>query len=100
MGISLPARLSCCGARSGFRAACPLLWPSHHLLLSSPVRRCRGYFGGSCRRPSLQTRFAWRAFPVGSLSEMLAKQTEFAKKAFDMTLQNTRDIAELDRKST
>ena len=26
---------------------------------------------------------------------MLVKQTEFAKKAFDITLQNTRDIAEL-----
>ena len=28
------------------------------------------------------------------------KQTEFAKKAFDITLQNTRDIAELAMKTT
>jgi phasin family protein len=31
---------------------------------------------------------------------MLVKQTEFAKKAFDMTLQNTRGIAELAMKAT
>jgi phasin family protein len=38
--------------------------------------------------------------PTGNPQEMLAKQTEFAKKAFDMTLQNTRDIAELAMKAT
>jgi phasin family protein len=38
--------------------------------------------------------------PTGNPQEMLVKQTEFAKKAFDMTLQNTRDIAELAMKAT
>ena len=31
--------------------------------------------------------------PSGDPSEVLAKQTEFAKKAFDITVQNTRDVA-------
>jgi phasin family protein len=38
--------------------------------------------------------------PTGNPQEMLVKQTEFAKKAFDITLQNTRDIAELAMKTT
>src|SRR6516225_7359614 len=38
--------------------------------------------------------------PTGNPQEMLVKQTEFAKKAFDMTLQNTRDVAELAMKAT
>jgi len=38
--------------------------------------------------------------PSGSPQEMLAKQTEFAKKAFELTVQNTRDVAELTKKTT
>jgi phasin family protein len=33
--------------------------------------------------------------PTGDPKEVLAKQTEFAKKAFDITVQNTRDLAQL-----
>lgn len=32
--------------------------------------------------------------------EMLAKQTEYAKKAFDITMQNARDITEITGRST
>jgi phasin family protein len=38
--------------------------------------------------------------PTGNPQEILAKQTEFAKKAFDITVQNTRDIAELATRTT
>ena len=38
--------------------------------------------------------------PMGNPQEILSKQAEFAKKAFDVTVQNTRDIAELTRRST
>ena len=38
--------------------------------------------------------------PMGSPQEMLAKQGEFAKKAFEITVQNTRDIAELATKTS
>jgi len=38
--------------------------------------------------------------PTGDPKEVLAKQTEFAKKAFDITVQNTRDIAQLATQTT
>ena len=38
--------------------------------------------------------------PTGDPREVLVKQTEFAKKAFDSALQNTRDITELATKTT
>ena len=38
--------------------------------------------------------------PSGDPKEVLAKQTEFAKKAFDITVQNTRDIAQLATQTT
>jgi len=38
--------------------------------------------------------------PTGDPKEVLAKQTEFAKKAFDITVQNTRDVAELATRTT
>jgi phasin family protein len=38
--------------------------------------------------------------PTGDPQEVLAKQTEFAKKAFNITVQNTRDIAELATRAT
>ena len=38
--------------------------------------------------------------PTGDPSEVLAKQTEFAKKAFDITIQNTRDVAQLATQTT
>jgi phasin family protein len=48
-----------------------------------------------------ETSTAVRDFkPTGNPQEILAKQTEFAKKAFDITVQNTRDIAELVTKTT
>jgi phasin family protein len=37
--------------------------------------------------------------PVGNPAEVAAKQSEFAKKAFEATLQNTRDLAELAKKA-
>jgi len=37
--------------------------------------------------------------PTGSPQEILAKQTEFAKKAMEAAIANTRDIAELVQKS-
>ena len=37
--------------------------------------------------------------PTGSPQEILAKQTEFAKKAMEAAIANTRDIAELAQKS-
>ncbi len=37
--------------------------------------------------------------PTGSAQEMLAKQAEFAKKAMEAAIANTRDIAELVQKS-
>lgn len=38
--------------------------------------------------------------PAGDPKEVVAKQAEFAKKAFDITVQNTRDIAELATQTT
>jgi phasin family protein len=38
--------------------------------------------------------------PGGSPQEMMAKQTEFAKKAMEAAIANTRDIAELVQKSS
>jgi phasin family protein len=38
--------------------------------------------------------------PLGNAQEMLAKQGEYAKKAFEITVQNTRDIADLAKKTT
>lgn len=38
--------------------------------------------------------------PSGSPQEILAKQSEYAKKAFEAAMQNTRDIAELTKKTT
>jgi phasin family protein len=37
--------------------------------------------------------------PTGSPQDILAKQTEFAKKAMEAAIANTRDIAELVQKS-
>lgn len=37
--------------------------------------------------------------PTGSPQEIFAKQAEFAKKAMEATIANTRDIAELTQKS-
>ena len=37
--------------------------------------------------------------PTGSPQEFIAKQTEFAKKAMEAAIANTRDIAELAQKS-
>jgi phasin family protein len=37
--------------------------------------------------------------PTGDPAEVAAKQSEFAKKAFEATLQNTRDLAELAKKA-
>jgi phasin family protein len=38
--------------------------------------------------------------PSGNPKEVVAKQAEFAKKAFDITVQNTRDIAQLATQTT
>ena len=38
--------------------------------------------------------------PGGSAQEIMAKQTEFAKRAMEAAITNTRDIAELMQKST
>ena len=38
--------------------------------------------------------------PGGSPQEIMAKQTEFAKKAMEAAIANTRDIAELVQKSS
>ncbi|SRR5260370_29615502 len=38
--------------------------------------------------------------PSGNPPELLAKQSEYAKKAFEITMQNTRDVAELAKKTT
>lgn len=38
--------------------------------------------------------------PTGSPQEILAKQTEFAKRAMEAAIANTRDIAELVQKSS
>jgi phasin family protein len=38
--------------------------------------------------------------PSGDPKEVLAKQAEFAKKAFDIAVQNTRDIAQLATQTT
>ena len=38
--------------------------------------------------------------PVGSPQEIMAKQAEFAKKAMEAAITNTRDIAELVQKSS
>jgi phasin family protein len=38
--------------------------------------------------------------PTGNPQEILTKQTEFAKKAFDITVQHTRDIAQLATQTT
>jgi len=38
--------------------------------------------------------------PGGSAQEIMAKQSEFAKKAMEATVTNTRDIAELVQKSS
>ena len=38
--------------------------------------------------------------PPGSAQDALSRQTEFAKKVFDVAMQNTRDITELAKQST
>lgn len=38
--------------------------------------------------------------PAGDPQAVLAKQKEFAKKAFELTVENTRDVAELTKKTT
>lgn len=38
--------------------------------------------------------------PTGSPQEIVAKQSEYARKAFEVAMQNTRDLAELATKST
>jgi phasin family protein len=38
--------------------------------------------------------------PAGDPQAVLAKQKDFAKKAFELTMENTRDIAELTKKTT
>jgi phasin family protein len=38
--------------------------------------------------------------PTGDPQQIVAKQTEFAKKAFESAVQNTRDVAELAKKTT
>jgi phasin family protein len=37
--------------------------------------------------------------PTGNPQEILAKQTELARRVFDATIENTRDLAELAKKS-
>jgi phasin family protein len=37
--------------------------------------------------------------PAGNPQEIVAKQSEYAKKAFEITMQNTRDVAELTKKT-
>ena len=38
--------------------------------------------------------------PTGDPQGILAKQQDYAKRAFELTMQNTRDIAELAKKTT
>jgi phasin family protein len=38
--------------------------------------------------------------PLGNAQEILAKQTEFVRKVFDITVQGARDSADLSRQST
>ena len=38
--------------------------------------------------------------PAGNPQEIVAKQGEYAKKAFEIAMQNTRDVAELTKKTT
>jgi phasin family protein len=38
--------------------------------------------------------------PMGNAQEILARQTDFVKKVFDIAVQGTRDSAELSRQST
>lgn len=38
--------------------------------------------------------------PTGDPQEILAKQKDYAKKAFELTVQNTRDLADLAKKTT
>lgn len=38
--------------------------------------------------------------PDGGVATIIPRQVEFARKAFDFTVQNTREIAELANKST
>lgn len=38
--------------------------------------------------------------PSGNPQEILDKQSEYARKAFEITMQNTKDIAELTRKTS
>src|SRR5580658_7274616 len=38
--------------------------------------------------------------PPGNPQEIVAKQGEYAKKAFEITMQNTKDVAELTKKTT
>jgi phasin family protein len=38
--------------------------------------------------------------PVGDPQAILAKQKDYAKRAFELTMQNTRDVAELAKKTT
>jgi phasin family protein len=38
--------------------------------------------------------------PPGNPQEIVAKQSEYAKKAFEITMQNTREVAELTKKTT
>ena len=38
--------------------------------------------------------------PSGNPQEIIAKQSEYARKAFEITMQNTKDIAELTKKTS
>jgi len=61
---------------------------------------------GDKQREMIETAFSAAAAmardfkPSGDPKEVLAKQAEFAKKAFDITVQNTRDIAQLATQTT
>ncbi|MBV8106163.1 MAG: TIGR01841 family phasin [Hyphomicrobiales bacterium] len=46
------------------------------------------------------TALAREYHPMGSAQEILAKQTEFVKKVFDIAVQGAREQAELSRQST
>src|ERR1700751_3341485 len=55
----------------------------------------RGVMGAAFKQTSEMVR---EFRPTGDPQEILAKQKDYAKKAFELTMQNTRDLADLTKK--
>ncbi|WP_178130443.1 phasin family protein [Reyranella sp. CPCC 100927] len=86
------------------------LMEGHRKNMDAMVRAAQATSSGVGAVASKQAEIAQAAFtevtalvhdfkPTGNPQEVIAKQTEFARKAFEAAMQHTRDIADLIQKS-